>query len=360
MILLHRGNAGGALGQMIHTYVYTLNAQKVDAGRQDPLKPLPYTEEEVSFENPAAAIKLAGSLMIPQGAGPFPAVVLIPKSGPFDRDERLLNHRVFLTLADYLARAGIAVLRMDVRGVGKSGGKFAGSQVEDHAGDVAAAMAYLRTRKDVSAGRVGLVSHGEGGLTAAMVAARDREVAFVVMLGAPAVPAGDNAAESGRLSAVANGELYAKAEEQAGLMRGVLAIVAQESDPAALATKLREFLTGKLPEAQIAAQMGQWTSPAFRKAMASDPRPQLQKITCPVLALYGDKDLSTPVKMNMPAMRALLAANKSAEVEEMADVNLLFQTADVGIGREANWAEETMAPAVMKRVAEWIARQKAR
>src|SRR5262249_30250186 len=111
MILLHHGNAGGALGQMIHTYVYTLNAQKVDAGRQDPVKPLPYTEEEVSFENPAAGIRLAGSLTIPQGTGPFPAVVLIPKAGPMDRDERILNHRSFLVLADYVTRARVGVVR---------------------------------------------------------------------------------------------------------------------------------------------------------------------------------------------------------------------------------------------------------
>ena len=124
VILLHQGGGAGALGQMIHTYVYTLNAQKVDAGRQDPVKPIPYTEEEVSFENKAAEIRLAGTLTIPQGTGPFPAVALIPKSGPMDRDERILNHRPFLVLADYLTRAGIAVLRTDVRGVAQSGGKF--------------------------------------------------------------------------------------------------------------------------------------------------------------------------------------------------------------------------------------------
>jgi len=102
--------------------------------------------------------------------------------------------------------------------------------------------------------------------------------------------------------------------------------------------------------------MGQWTSPGFRKTMSSDPAPLIRKIPCPVLALYGEKDLSTPAKLNVPAMRAALAGNKGGEVEEMPDVNLLFQTADVGIGREANWAEETMSLAVMKRIADWIAK----
>jgi len=345
---------------MIHTYVYTLNAQKVDAGRQDPVKPVPYTDEEVSFENPTAAIKLAGSLTIPQGTGPFPAVVLIPRSGPMDRDERILNHRSFLTLTDYLTRAGIAVLRTDVRGVGKSGGKFAGSKLEDYAGDTEAALVYLKSRKEVLASRVGLVSHGDGGFAAAMVASRNPDVAFVAMLGAPAVPAAQNVVEGGRLSAVANGELSAKADEQAELMRGVLTIVGQVSDPAASSSRLRDYLAGKLPEPQIAAQIKQWTSPAYWKAMSYDPAPQYKKIPCPVLALYAEKDFSAPAKLNVPAMRAALSGNNAGVVEEFPDVNLLFQTADVGIGREANWAEETMSPAVLKRIADWIMKKSQR
>ena len=175
--------------------MYTLNAQKVDAGRQDPVKPLPYTEEEVAFENQAAGIRLAGSLTIPSGAGPFPAVVLIPKAGLLDRDERMLNHRPFLVLADYLTRAGIAVLRTDVRGVGKSGGKYAGAQAADFAAGAGSAMEYLRTRKEVNAGRIGLISHGEGGRAAGIAAVRNR-AAFVVMLGAAAVPQAANSVEA--------------------------------------------------------------------------------------------------------------------------------------------------------------------
>ena len=360
VIMLHQGGGGGVLGQMIHTYVYTMNAQKVDAGRQDPVEPLPYTEEEVSFDNKASEIKLAGSLTIPSGTGPFPAVVLIPKSGPMDRDERILNHRPFLILADYLTRAGIAVLRTDVRGVGKSGGRFAGAQAADLASDAEAALEYLRTRKGVNAGRVGFISHGEGGRAAGMAATRNRNAAFVVMLGAGAIPLAENFVEGGRLSAEANGELYGKAEAQASLMRGVLTIVLRESDQAVLERKLREFLVGKFPESQIASQIRQWTSAALRTAMSYDPAPELKNITCPVLALYAEKDFSVPAKLNVPAMRAALAGNKTAEVEEFPDLNLLFQTADVGIGREANWAEETMSPAVLKKIADWVVRQGSR
>jgi CubicO group peptidase (beta-lactamase class C family)/pimeloyl-ACP methyl ester carboxylesterase len=310
VILLHKGPPGSAIGQMIHSYVYTLNAQKNDAGKQEPARPFPYTEEEVSFDTKAVGIKLAGTLTLPKGTGPFPAVVLMPRLGPLDRDERMLNHRPFLVLADALTRAGIAVLRTDVRGVGKSGGKFAGMQAEDFASDAEVAVAYLKSRPEVDVRKIGLVSHGDGGLAAPIAANRDRDVAFLVMLGAPAVPNIENAVESVRLTAVGNGELPRRAEEQAAAQRKRLSTL-----------------------------------------KANDPAAELKKLACPVLALYGEKDLSTPAELNVPAMRS---TNPNVTVEEVPDVNMLFQTADVGIGRETNWTEETMAPVVMKRIADWV------
>jgi uncharacterized protein len=359
VILLHHGSGGGALGQMIHTYVYTLNAQKNEAGSQEPATPLPYTQEDVAFDNRPADIKLAGTLTLPRGSGPFPAVVLIPKSGPFDRDERILNHRPFLVLADYLTRAGIAVLRVDVRGAGKSGGKFTGATMDDSASDAEAAVAYLKIRPEVNARGIGLLSHGEGGLPAAMVAARNHDAAFLVMMGAPAVPLAENSVASTRLSLQANGEVYAKADAQAAQSRAIFTILQEEKDPPALERKLHELLAGKLPEAQIAGQIRQWTSPAFQRNLRYDPATELKKLTCPVLAIYGDKDLSTPAELNAPAMRAALEAsgNRKFQVEEIRDVNLLFQTADVGIGREANWTEETMSPVAMKKIADWVLQQ---
>uniref|UniRef100_Q01RP8 Beta-lactamase n=1 Tax=Solibacter usitatus (strain Ellin6076) TaxID=234267 RepID=Q01RP8_SOLUE len=356
MILLHHGSSGTALGQMIHSYVYTLNAQKNDAGRQEPVRPFPYTEEEVSFENKAAEIRLAGTLTIPQGKGPFLAVILIPKSGPLDRDERLFNHRPFFILADYLTRAGIAVLRADVRGVGKSGGKFGPAPMDDSAADAEAALAYLKTRPEVNPRGIGLLSHGEGGLAASIVAARNRDVAFLAMLSAPAVRAAENSVESSRLNAVANGELDRKADDQAGQSRKIFSIIQEERDPASLDRKLRDVLAGKLPEAQLAGQIRQWSSPAFRRTITYDPAPALSKLACPVLALYAEKDLSVPANLNVPAMRAAREAsgNKNFTVEELPDLNLLFQTADVGIGREANWTEETISPVVLGKLANWL------
>jgi CubicO group peptidase (beta-lactamase class C family)/pimeloyl-ACP methyl ester carboxylesterase len=359
VILLHHGSEGAALGQMIHSYVYTLNAQKNDAGRQDPVRPFPYTEEEVSFDNKVAGIKLAGTLTIPPGKGPFPVMILIPRLGPFDRDERQSNHRPFFVLSDYLTRAGIAVLRTDVRGVGKSGGKYGGAQPEDYVGDAEAALAYLKSRPEVDPRKIGLLSHGDGGLVAPIVANRDPDVAFVVMMGAPAVPYFENSVEAARLNSEGNGEPYRKAAEQAGELRAIQSALLEESDPAALDRKLGEYLSGKMPEAQVGAQIRRLTSPAFRRTLTYDPTTELKKLACRTLAIYAEKDLSVPAKLNRPAMQAALEAsgNRNFEVEELADLNLLFQTADIGIFREANWTEETISPVVLKRIADWISRQ---
>src|SRR5260370_15547278 len=147
--------------------------------QQNPVQPYSYREEEVSYENKAQNVTLAATLTIPQGKGPFPAVLLITGSGPQDRDESLMGHKPFLVLADYLTRKGIAVLRADDRGVGKSTGSFATATTADFATDVEAGVAYLKTLPEVDSRKTGLIGHSEGGIIAPMVAARNPGVAFI-------------------------------------------------------------------------------------------------------------------------------------------------------------------------------------
>jgi CubicO group peptidase (beta-lactamase class C family)/pimeloyl-ACP methyl ester carboxylesterase len=354
MVLLQHGD-GPALGEMIHSYVYTLNAQKVDAGSQVPKRPFPYREESVSLSSPAEGVSLSGTLSIPEGAGPFPALVLVQPLGPLDRDEPLLNHRPFLVLADYLARKGIAVLRYDVRGVGKSSGKFAGVTRKDLAGDVRAATAYLRTRPEIDVQRMGLLGHADGGRTAAMAADRNPDVSFLVVLSTASVPASEAYAERNLLNAEASGGSYAAAEEQAVRDRKVAALVAGEADAAILERKLREVLTEPGGEDE-AARVKQLTSPGFRNFLIDDPAKELRSITCPLLALYGEKDLSVPSSIHVPAMRKLVqdAGNPKSEVRQFQNLNSLLQTSDTGLGREAVWAEETMAPIALETIGGWI------
>ena len=134
---------------------------------QTPKKPYPYTEEDVVYPNPAAKdVHIAGTLTLPQGKGPFPAVLLIGGSGPSDRDEAVLGHKPFLVLADHLTRRGIAVLRADKRGVGKTTGSFRGSGGKDYVSDAVAGVEYLKSRPEVDPKKIGLIGHSQGGAVA--------------------------------------------------------------------------------------------------------------------------------------------------------------------------------------------------
>jgi uncharacterized protein len=155
---------------------------------QEPKPPYPYLEEEVSYPNKEAGIKLAGTLTMPKAGGPFPAVILITGSGPENRDEALMGHKPFKVLADYLTRRGIAVLRSDDRGVGKSTGDFAKATTEDFASDALAGVAYLKTRKEIDPKHIGLIGHSEGGIIAPMAVVRSRDVAFLVLIAGTGFP----------------------------------------------------------------------------------------------------------------------------------------------------------------------------
>ncbi len=155
---------------------------------QTPRAPFPYKAVEVSYPNKTGGVTLAGTLTEPEGPGPFPALILISGSGPQDRDETLFEHKPFLVLADTLTRRGIAVLRVDDRGVGGSTGSLSSSTSDDFAGDVLAGIAFLKTRGEINPKRVGLMGHSEGGIIAPMVAARSPDVAFIVLLAGTGLP----------------------------------------------------------------------------------------------------------------------------------------------------------------------------
>ena len=326
---------------------------------QNPVKPYPYREEEVSYENKVQNVTLAATLTIPQGKGPFPAVLLITGSGPQDRDESLMGHKPFLVLADYLTRKGIAVLRADDRGVGKSTGSFATATTADFATDVEAGIAYLKTRPEVDSRKTGLIGHSEGGIIAPMVAARNRGVAFIVMMAGSGVPGDEILAEQTLLIEEANGKSREKAEKTVANEREVLQLVKNEKDDAMLEKALREKLAADIPQAQIGMQIKQVTSPWFRYFISYDPATALRQVKCPVLALNGEKDLQVPPDQNLPAIRKALeqAGNTHVEIDKLPGLNHLFQTAQTGAPGEYAAIEETMSPVVLEKIASWILRQ---
>jgi pimeloyl-ACP methyl ester carboxylesterase len=336
---------------------------------QVPARPYPYDEEEVTIENPGAGVRLAGTLTIPRSTPPFPAVVLITGSGPQDRDETILGHKPYLILADHLTRLGIAVLRCDDRGMGKSTGSLAGATTRDLAGDTRDELNFLKSRKEVDPRRVGLIGHSEGGIIAPMIAAESKEVAFIVMLAGSGVPGDEILSAQQALIAKANGVQDSLISSASALNKKLYSIVKQTPDSMLAAKALREILikyhppaadtsgslSSKIEEADQRMIAG-LLSPWLRFFMSYDPRPALTRVTCPVLALNGEKDLQVPAKENLREVEKALRSggNHDIVVKELPGLNHLFQTATTGSPLEYAKIEETISPAVLKMVGEWI------
>ncbi len=325
---------------------------------QTPVKPYPYREEEVAYDS-TSGVRLAGTLTLPRGTGPFPAVVLVAGSGPNTRNEPILGHQLFLVLADHLTRHGIAVLRYDKRGTGASTGSYISATTSDFAADAGASLTYLRGRQEIDRRHVGLIGHSEGGLIAPMVAARDPNADFIVMLAGPGVDGAAVLTEQGRLITKAMGLPDSAVEEGSALRSQMIAIVRSETNHDVAAQKLRTLLAAyakahQLPDAVVDMQVNQVNSEWFRFFFNYDPAPTLRQVKCPVLALFGSKDLQVPPGQNLEAVRTALAGNRDAEIEEIPNLNHLFQTATTGSPTEYGRIEETMASVALETVTTWI------
>jgi pimeloyl-ACP methyl ester carboxylesterase len=334
---------------------------------QDPIKPYPYRSEEVTIENSVADVKLAGTLTLPAEPGRYPVAVLVSGSGPQNRDEELLGHKPFLILSDYLTRNGIAVLRYDDRGTGASTGNFSKATSADFATDAEAAVAWLKTRPEIDSKHIGIIGHSEGGLIGPMVAARSKDVAFVVMLAGPGMKGLDLLPLQSDLIARASGTSEADLASSKEINSRIFSIVAEASDEAELQDDLKTYLTGvigQFPKDQkpenmkdeefIQTMVNQIANPWMRYFLNYDPIPALKKLKCPVFALIGEKDLQVPAKENLPLIEKALKKNHRAKVVEMPGMNHLFQVCTTGSPSEYAEIEETMSPKALGEVAQWI------
>lgn len=320
-------------------------------------RPATYTSTEVAFGN--AGVKLAGTFTIPQGQGPFPAVVLVHGSGSIDRDGSVFGHKPLLVLADHLSRQGIAVLRYDKRGVGKSSGKLKEATTRDLAADAEAALRFLRSRAEVDGQRIGVVGHSEGGLVAPLLASRDPGIAFVVMLAGPGVRGDRLLVEQHARLARARGVPEAAIEKDRVMNRALFTAMVDEPTLEAARTKAGLILAeaerkGDLPAGLGAAALERFGTAWFRELLAYEPAPVLQAVRQPILVLNGERDLQVPADLDLPPIRTALAGNPRAVVKELPGLNHLFQTAKTGGIDEYGQIEETFAPAALDTIASWI------
>jgi len=326
--------------------------------------PAPSAQRDVHFNNLLGHNQLAGTLSVPNGRGPFPAVVLISGTGQNTRDEDVWGHKVFLILADALNRKGFAVLRYDKRGVGDSSGDYDSATTADFASDAGAAVAWLKTQPQINAKQIGLLGHSEGGIIAPAVAATDKTVAFVVMIAGPCVRGDRLFVLQSAMTAKAYGapdDYIARREVFDQQLYN--AIVSAPSESAALERAkvlVAQGVADKLVDQNEAETLPQDDSRAWeRYFLAYEPAPTLVRLTVPVLALNGSLDVQVPAKENLAAAREALKNNSKATVMELPGMNHLLQDAKTGAPSEYNDIEETMSPTALKIITDWLGMQTA-
>jgi dipeptidyl aminopeptidase/acylaminoacyl peptidase len=368
------GNIAGTFKQMGQTFPLNLSRQTVEkeklARPQEPVKPYPYYEEEVSFENSDDGVILAGTLTLPQKEGVFPAVVLISGSGATNRDEEMLEHKPFLVIADYLTRNGIAVLRFDDRGTAASTGNFQTATSYDFSKDAEAGLKYLQTRKEINPQKIGLAGHSEGGIIAPMIAARNNEVAFIILLAASGIRGDQIILMQQELVFQASGVAEETIKQIKTVNTDILDIVLQSNDIERLKTDLTDYFKGALkniPGSEktksiyndddfTSSKVKSLVNPWMQYFIKYDPAPALEKVRCPVLALNGEKDLQVPAKVNLQAIKAALekGGNRNVTIKEIPGLNHLFQECETCMITEYASIEQTFSPVALNEILTWI------
>lgn len=324
---------------------------------QDPQPPFNYRAEEVTFTNKKEGNTLAGTLTIPEGDGPFPALVLVSGSGQQNRDEELMNHRPFWVIADYCARHGVAVLRYDDRGMGGSTGEVLNATSLDFSYDAEAAFDFLRNRKEINASQVGILGHSEGGIINFMVAERRPEVAFLVSLAGPAVNGIEVLKEQQAAILRAQGMSEEMVQFSGNANAQMFDIIEASSSREEADTLLRQLLKGWGYNEELTEQtVGQMASPWMYYFLKYDPTEAIVKTNCPALLLNGSKDLQVLASQNLPAYERIIAEHGKTNLtlRELPDLNHLFQHCETGSPNEYFTIEETISPEVLERIVEFV------
>jgi len=343
-----------------------INIDKKVTRPQEPVKPYPYYEEDVVFENNEANITLSGTLTLPKKKGKFPVVVLISGSGPQDRDETFAGHKPFLVLADYLTRKGIAVLRYDDRGFGKSSGDFSAATTKDFSTDAISAVNYLKSRTDIDSEHIGLIGHSEGGIIAPMVANQSPDVSFIVLMASTGILGSDISlmqSKTLRPFPVPDEAVY----EQA--IKKVLEIASSNKETKivkkelldhynlTIAPILKTVVGSDEKVNQIITQFIELrTTPWSRYFYNYNPADEFEHVKIPVLSLNGTKDTQVLAKVNQEGIRNALIKgnNKDFKILELENLNHFFQECTTGAMDEYNNIEQTIAPIALTEISTWI------
>ncbi len=338
---------------------------------QEPKKPYPYHVENITYVNESAGVTIAGTLTRPKEEGQYPVVILISGSGPNERDANIFGHKVFLVWADILTRSGIAVLRVDDRGVSESTGKFHSADNRDLADDVVAGVHYLQSRKDIDRNKIGLIGHSLGADIAPIAANKSKDISFIVLMAGAGTSLYDGLLEQCKAIYPTKGVSEYGVDLNHRINVAGFEVVRSESNDSIARLKIAEKMASFNSEVKTlndhdAKALGLtaplnpelfygWLSPSKRFDLFYDPFDYLNKIKCPVLALNGDKDLQVlPHNLTLIEKALKEAGNTNYTIKLWKNKNHLFQTCQSCTVEEYSEIEETIAPEVMDYIIEWI------
>lgn len=344
---------------------------------QTPKPPFNYNVTDTVYFNADKSIQYGATITYPRSDKKFfPLLILITGSGQQDRDETLFGHKPFAVIADYLTKLGYAVMRVDDRGVGKTTGEVALATSADFAKDVLAGISFAKTLPYIHKKEIGLLGHSEGGLIAAMVAAQSKDVAFIVSLAGVGVKGAALFARQEVDLMTADGHISRNdARDFVDFSQKAIAIFDTQKDSAtalkkaeaafyewkktmpdssvkALGLSMDSTADARLIESMYRRMQIPWTQ-FFIKSDASQ---YWRKVSVPVLAINGSKDLQVAAQENLQAIRKAVTSNgnKNVTTLELPGLNHLFQTCNTCTLDEYDQLEETCSPLALKTIGDWL------
>tara|TARA_R110000744_G_scaffold163642_7_gene280636 strand:+ start:1582 stop:2901 length:1320 start_codon:yes stop_codon:yes gene_type:complete len=327
---------------------------------QTPRTPLNYFVEDIVFTNPNDNVFLTGTLTTPKNLDTYPILIIIGGSGPQNKDGEILGHKPFLVIADHLSNRGIGVLRFDERGIGKSSGLYDTTSIEGFTSDVIAAVDYIKSRKNLNVKSFGLMGHSLGGIIAAKVASVREDINFVIFLATPAISGKELMLKQKASIEEKTGISKQQIELSGQIFSGAYDILINSEEKDSLRNNISSYFNTNLgpltSQRHINKIVNQITSTEFKDFLKLHPFEYLSQVTCPVLALYGSKDLQVDSEVNLKAMEnALLSGgNHKVKIEEIKGLNHLFQECQTGLPNEYFEIEQTIAPQVLEEITKWI------
>ena len=365
------------------TYPLSLKKKKKYIRHQNPQPPFPYKIENVSFFNQDKSIQFGGTLTIPKKGDKHPVAILITGSGQQDRDETIFGHKPFLIIADYLTRHGIAVLRVDDRGVGKTTGKetLTHATSYDHALDVVAEIQYLKSRKEINPLKIGLIGHSEGGLIASIVGAKTKDLAFIVSMAGVGVQ-GKQLALSQIETNLKRSNPHTTIDSILAFEKNAMQIILEEPNYRLAEVTILQKLSGEwlfrqdsLTQKYFGAEMKDGMQiirhkesskrykrlmiPWYKYFLAYSPDSVCSRINAPFLAINGEKDTQVLADLNLNGLKNIFdkCGKTNYKIIRYPGLNHFFQHCESGYLEEVEIIEETISPEVLADMTNWIKEQ---